>query len=141
MPSSSPKNRRDAFCRGSNTFQTPLFGRQEDLAALASIVEQHRLVSILGIGGTGKTGRKVVTELQQLGHNVRSGGRGTNPVFDWGDPQISHISYDTRPIIRCVLKWADSIARGKDYSRKAMTKANFVIGGTTAPPGRPSLKK
>ncbi len=35
--------------------RSPLFGRREDLESLASILQQHRLVSILGIGGTGKT--------------------------------------------------------------------------------------
>lgn len=35
--------------------RSPLFGRKEDLDSLASILQQHRLVSILGIGGTGKT--------------------------------------------------------------------------------------
>ncbi len=40
---------------------------------------------ILVIGGTGKTGRKVVQKLQGLGHNVRVGSRNANPAFDWED--------------------------------------------------------
>jgi uncharacterized protein YbjT (DUF2867 family) len=39
--------------------------------------------NILVIGGTGKTGRKVVNKLNKLGHNVRVGSRSANPVFDW----------------------------------------------------------
>lgn len=35
--------------------RTPLFGRSEDLAACREVLAKHRLVSILGIGGTGKT--------------------------------------------------------------------------------------
>lgn len=35
--------------------RSPLFGRRDDLNALAAVLQQHRLVSILGIGGTGKT--------------------------------------------------------------------------------------
>lgn len=42
--------------------------------------------SILVIGGTGKTGRKVVTRLQQRNQNVRVGSRSVNPSFDWEDP-------------------------------------------------------
>jgi predicted ATPase len=34
---------------------TPLLGRAEDLAALRELVDQHRLVSIIGAGGMGKT--------------------------------------------------------------------------------------
>ena len=42
--------------------------------------------NILVIGGTGKTGRRVVKRLNQLGHNVRIGGRSSSPAFDWDDP-------------------------------------------------------
>ncbi|MEL7003360.1 MAG: NmrA family NAD(P)-binding protein [Bacteroidota bacterium] len=42
--------------------------------------------NILVIGGTGKTGRRVVEKLNQLGQNVRIGSRSENPSFDWNDP-------------------------------------------------------
>jgi len=42
--------------------------------------------NILVIGGTGKTGRKVADGLQKRGQRVRIGGRNTNPVFDWSNP-------------------------------------------------------
>ena len=42
--------------------------------------------NILVIGGTGKTGRRVVQNLVDLGHNVRIGTRENNPKFDWDDP-------------------------------------------------------
>ena len=41
---------------------------------------------ILVIGGTGKTGRKVVEGLTQLGHQVRVGSRSSEPGFDWNQP-------------------------------------------------------
>ncbi|WP_424961423.1 NAD(P)H-binding protein [Ekhidna sp.] len=41
---------------------------------------------ILVIGGTGKTGRKVVTQLEKQGHQVRVGSRSATPAFDWADP-------------------------------------------------------
>lgn len=42
--------------------------------------------NILVIGGTGKTGRKVVEGLKQQNQKVRIGGRSQNPAFEWSDP-------------------------------------------------------
>lgn len=41
--------------------------------------------NILVIGGTGKTGRRVVEGLTQQGHNVTVGSRKGSPAFDWED--------------------------------------------------------
>lgn len=41
--------------------------------------------NILVIGGTGKTGRRVVEGLSELGHHVTVGSRKGTPVFDWED--------------------------------------------------------
>ena len=43
--------------------------------------------NILVIGGTGKTGRLVVENLNALGHHVRIGGRNNTPAFDWDRPE------------------------------------------------------
>jgi len=43
--------------------------------------------NILVIGGTGKTGRKVVDRLSKLGHNVRIGSRSASPSFDWDNAE------------------------------------------------------
>ena len=42
--------------------------------------------NILVIGGTGKTGRKVVEGLKQLNQFVRVGSRSESPSFEWNDP-------------------------------------------------------
>ena len=42
--------------------------------------------NILVIGGTGKTGRRVVEKLNQQDQNVRIGTRKNDPAFDWNDP-------------------------------------------------------
>lgn len=42
--------------------------------------------NILVIGGTGKTGRKVVEGLKQQNQNVRIGSRNSTPSFEWDDP-------------------------------------------------------
>ncbi len=41
--------------------------------------------NVLVLGGTGKTGRRIVERLQSQGHNVRVGSRGASPKFDWED--------------------------------------------------------
>ena len=43
---------------------------------------EHFLIT----GGTGKTGRRIVDRLQQLGHQVRIGSRSAEPAFDWNRP-------------------------------------------------------
>ncbi len=42
--------------------------------------------NILVIGGTGKTGRRVVESLNSQNHHVRVGSRSSYPPFDWDDP-------------------------------------------------------
>lgn len=42
--------------------------------------------NILVLGGKGKTGRRVVSRLVKLGHNVRIGSRSESPAFDWDNP-------------------------------------------------------
>ncbi len=41
--------------------------------------------NILVIGGTGKTGRKVVERLEKLNYSVRIGSRNASPAFDWNN--------------------------------------------------------
>ncbi|MCG8372486.1 MAG: NAD(P)H-binding protein [Balneolales bacterium] len=41
----------------------------------------------LVIGGTGKTGRRVVEKLQGKGHNVKVASRNSSPSFNWDDPE------------------------------------------------------
>jgi len=43
--------------------------------------------NILVIGGTGKTGKRVVHLLEELGQKVRIGSRSASPSFDWHQPE------------------------------------------------------
>ncbi|MFK7909130.1 MAG: NmrA family NAD(P)-binding protein [Akkermansiaceae bacterium] len=43
------------------------------------------IAHFLVIGGSGKTGRRVVGRLKALGHDVRSASRSSSPSFDWHD--------------------------------------------------------
>ncbi|MEH6537233.1 MAG: NAD(P)H-binding protein [Psychroserpens sp.] len=43
--------------------------------------------NFLIIGGTGKTGSRIVSKLEALGQNVRIGSRTATPAFDWHSPE------------------------------------------------------
>jgi DNA-binding LacI/PurR family transcriptional regulator len=56
-----------------------------------------------------------------------------NPAFSWCDPPVSHIRWDSAPLVKRLVRWANNIARGKDDRRQDSTKAEFVRGGTIGP--------
>ena len=56
-----------------------------------------------------------------------------SPMIDWCDPPITHIRWDTRPMVRRVVRWADNVSRGKEDVRQNWTPAEFFQGGTIAP--------
>ncbi|QTN33876.1 LacI family DNA-binding transcriptional regulator [Akkermansiaceae bacterium] len=55
-------------------------------------------------------------------------------TFSWCIPSVSHISWDSGAIIRRVVRWAAAIGNGKEDLLQVLTKAEFVEGGTIAPP-------
>lgn len=57
-----------------------------------------------------------------------------SPVFQWFRPTVAHIHWDSRLLVRRVLRWARNMACGKDDRRQTLTKARFVDGGTVGPP-------
>lgn len=86
--------------------------------------------NILVIGGTGKTGRKVVEGLSQRNQNVRIGSRNNDPAFDWDDP----------------TSWPDALA-GMDkvyivyYPDLAVPGAFEAIKGLTAAAKKAGVQK
>jgi uncharacterized protein YbjT (DUF2867 family) len=54
------------------------------MAPSASAMQERK--PVLVVGGTGKTGRRVVERLAARGIPVRIGSRSANPAFDWEDP-------------------------------------------------------
>ena len=56
-----------------------------------------------------------------------------DPAFAACLPTIAHIHWDSRPLVRRVLKWADNVARGKEDRRQSSLRATFVDGGTVGP--------
>lgn len=59
-------------------------------------------------------------------------------VFEWTEPAISHIRWDSKRLIQHTLQWVRQIARGKDSRRQSLVGAEFVQGGTIGPPPLPS---
>jgi DNA-binding LacI/PurR family transcriptional regulator len=53
-----------------------------------------------------------------------------DPHFAWFHPPVSHIAWDSAPVVRRVVRWAANIARGKQDLRQVLTKSEFVPGGT-----------
>ena len=55
------------------------------------------------------------------------------PDYKWCEPLISHIDWDSRPIIRYVLRWLDRAVQGRQDIRQKLFDAKFVEGGTIGP--------
>ena len=56
-----------------------------------------------------------------------------SPTFKWFRPTVSHVKWDSSPMINRILKWVDNVARGNADQRQSFTKAQFVEGGTIGP--------
>lgn len=56
-----------------------------------------------------------------------------DPGFTWFRPTVSHIAWDSAPVVRSAVRWAANIARGKKDLRQILTKAEFIPGGTIGP--------
>lgn len=57
-----------------------------------------------------------------------------DPSFEWFEPPITHVRWDSRLLVRRVVRWADNVARNKDDRRASYTNAVLVDGGTIGPP-------
>lgn len=51
-------------------------------------------------------------------------------TFEWCRPSIAHIYWDSRLVVRRILKWAEHVAHGRRDVRQVLTPAKFVEGGT-----------
>jgi len=54
-------------------------------------------------------------------------------VFAWSQPAVAHIAWDSRPVVRQIVRWANNVARGQRDVRQSFTPARFVPGGTIGP--------
>ena len=60
-----------------------------------------------------------------------------DPIFGWCDPPVSHITFDSRPWVRRILRWVDNVSHGREDRRNTYTPAHFVEGGTIGPVPKP----
>ncbi len=56
-----------------------------------------------------------------------------DPHFTWCRPSVAHIQWETAPVVRRALRWADNVARGKKDIRQKVVNAEFIEGGTIGP--------
>lgn len=91
---------------------------------------------ILVLGATGKTGRKVVEDLEQRGYPVRKGSRSENPSFDWHNPenwpellQGIHSIYVTYQPDLAVPGASDAIRHLMDVAIKKNVKKVVILSG------------
>jgi len=53
-----------------------------------------------------------------------------DPHFEWCLPSVAHIRWDSRPVVRRIVRWVDNLSHGRDDVRQTTTPAEFVAGGT-----------
>ena len=56
-----------------------------------------------------------------------------DPVFAWYRPQVAHLSWDTGPVVRRIIRWANNAARGVADRKQFLTRAKLVDGETIGP--------
>jgi DNA-binding LacI/PurR family transcriptional regulator len=56
-----------------------------------------------------------------------------HPLFEWWNPQVSHIAYDTKPWVRRIVRWVDNVSHGADDKTQTSTRARLIEGGTIGP--------
>ncbi len=54
-------------------------------------------------------------------------------TFSWCIPSISHMSWDSRPVVNRIVQWAENVAKGKVDLKQVLVQANFIEGGTIGP--------
>jgi DNA-binding LacI/PurR family transcriptional regulator len=58
-----------------------------------------------------------------------------DPSFGWSDPPVAHIRWESRPLVRRIVRWAANVSRCKKDIRQTSVEAEFVEGGTMGPVG------
>lgn len=57
----------------------------------------------------------------------------SDPTFAWCMPSIAHIGWDSRPVVRRIVRWAAAVSQGQRDVRQTSVRAEFVVGGTVGP--------
>lgn len=56
-----------------------------------------------------------------------------DPYFGWLRPPVSHLRWDSRTLVRRVVRWATNVSRGREDLQRTLVSAEFVEGGTIGP--------
>lgn len=56
-----------------------------------------------------------------------------SPDFAWFPHGVSHITWDSRPMVQRIVRWAHHVGIGKEDRRQSFTKAVLIEGGTIGP--------
>lgn len=54
-------------------------------------------------------------------------------VLLWQRPTVSHVRWDSRPLVRRVIQWSANVSRGLEDLRQIFLPCEFVRGGTVGP--------
>ena len=54
-------------------------------------------------------------------------------IFDWCQPQISHITWNPDPLVAHTVEWVKQFSLGKQQREAIFTEATFLEGGTIGP--------
>jgi uncharacterized protein YbjT (DUF2867 family) len=99
--------------------------------------------TILVLGATGKTGRRVITRLAESGHTVRAGSRSADPRFDWEDaatwaPAVAGVGsiYLTYQPDLAFPGAADRVAGVVDAAKAAGVHRIVLLSGRNEPGAR-----
>ena len=58
-----------------------------------------------------------------------------DPYFSQCQPAVSHVRWDTRPVVKRIVRWANNVSQGKEDTRQTQIKTEFIEGGTVGPVG------
>lgn len=53
-----------------------------------------------------------------------------DPSFAWFEPAVSHVHWESAPIVQRMVSWVHNVSRGKDDQRQSSIPAKLVPGGT-----------
>jgi DNA-binding LacI/PurR family transcriptional regulator len=54
-------------------------------------------------------------------------------AFEWCEPSVSSVCWDSHPWVRRIVRWVANVANGKDDRRQSFSKARFVERGSIGP--------
>jgi len=121
----------------TGSYNLPDWGdRPEELRQHLGSLFRHTPPSALIVDDT-QIFPAVVQHLARLGivapENISLACTDSSSAFEWCRPTVTHIHWNHRAVIKCVVKWADRLSRGKHDRKTTLTRATLIVGGTIGP--------